>query len=74
MEQYTRYGWAVHDTEAGILVKTVSDTRRAAIVNWLCTKGGLLPTMSTPDDLIENEWRARRGSAEVMQVTISRTR
>lgn len=34
-------GWAVA-SRGKILVKTISDTRRAAIVNWLVTEGNIL--------------------------------
>ena len=63
-------GWAVID-EDGINIKTVSDTRRAAIVNWLCVKWGLLATTLTTDAAIERAWKARSGDGEAKALEVS---
>lgn len=64
------HGWAVYDSQNGVLIRTVSDTRRSAIVNWLCTEGNFLPTMTMSDGLIEDEWQARRGAAVAIQIAV----
>lgn len=51
-------GWAVVDHD-GISIRTVSDTRRGALVNWLCDKGMLMLAHAT-DEQIENTWADRR--------------
>lgn len=48
--------WVVWDAR-GPLVNTVSDTRRAAIVNWLVTETGMMVTQAHDDVDIENAWR-----------------
>lgn len=50
-----KVGWAVSDGD-GIDLKTVSDTRRAAIVNWLCVKDGRIVSNVTTDQQIERMW------------------
>lgn len=64
-------GWAVKDPE-GINIKTVSDTRRAAIVNWLVVEKGALATRTASDEDIEKAWRHLCGPSEVMAVTVQR--
>lgn len=55
MKQVKTSGWAV--VQGGeILVKTVSDTRRAAIVNWLVTEAEIMVLNSWTDDRIEAIW------------------
>lgn len=49
-------GWAVLDAKRGILINTVSDTRRAAIVNWLITERNEIVRASTTDEQIETMW------------------
>jgi hypothetical protein len=61
-------GWAVIEC-IGIDVRSVSPTRRAAIVNWLVTRGRWIST-STTDEQIEDYWSEDRGEAEVVQVTV----
>lgn len=63
-------GWAVHDAN-GINVRSVSPTRIAAIINYLCTDRGLpmLNTATTKD--IEKAWALYRRDAEVIEVDIS---
>ena len=56
-----------------INVRTISDTRRAAIVNWLVVHGGCPILANTTDDEIEQLWANHRGGAVVSMVTISRS-
>jgi hypothetical protein len=65
-------GWAVIDKNGVVLVRTVSPSRRAAIINWLYTEAHMLITNSMDDDYIEQLWQStpRRG-AEVVRVLIS---
>lgn len=62
-------GWAIVDS-TGINVRTVSDTRRAAVVNWLVVEKGVGVYNSTSDEQIELVWTQLRGASEVMEVTI----
>jgi len=64
--------WAVKDYY-GINVKTVSDTRRAAIVNWLVTVPKIMIYNHMTDAEIESLWRNRPLQAEVIKVSISET-
>lgn len=36
-------GWAIQDKDGNILIKTVSDTKLAAVVNWLVIVNIYLP-------------------------------
>lgn len=62
-------GWAVKDPK-GINVKTVSDTRRAAVVNWLVVEKGVMVLNAATDREIEDLWRRLCGPSEVTKVTI----
>jgi hypothetical protein len=62
-------GYAVVDDD-GINVRTVSPTRRAAIVNWLLIECGLLAMQITTDVEIEQAWNAHRDTANVRTVGI----
>jgi hypothetical protein len=65
------FGWGVTSNK-GILVRTISDTRRAAIVNWLMTKGGTMVYRSTPDIEIERWWQELKPSdTEVIKLKVS---
>jgi len=65
-------GWAVIDG-GKINVCTVSDTRRAAIVNWLIVQKCVMVLASTTDEEIERLWWENRGTtAEVSVVVIDR--
>lgn len=66
------YGWAVVDGQ-GIRIKTVSDTRRAAIVNYLVTDRGTMVFNDMTDAEIERLWLQYRRGALVEYVTIRRT-
>lgn len=63
-------GWAVQDGRGCVLMRTVSDTRRAAIINWLCTEAGLLATQFARDEQVEQAWKAKRGAARAVQVSV----
>lgn len=62
-------GFGVIDHD-GLRVRTVSDTRQAAIVNWLMTEGRTLVRSYHSEDQIEAMWNAKRGEAMVMPVRI----
>lgn len=62
-------GWAVVDG-GEIKVRTVTDTRRAAVLNWLCTEKRLVALMTATDELIEQTWQRQRGDAFAAQVAI----
>ncbi len=51
-------------------IKTVSPTRRAAIVNWIVTRKGAMIYQQTTDEEIEDLWERHRGDACVMQVDV----
>lgn len=63
-------GWAVVDKRK-INIKTVSDTRRAAIVNWLVVEGDILVFATMSDFTIEELWAESRGTAICTTVTIT---
>ncbi len=52
-------------------VRTVSETRRAAIVNWLVVNCGCPIFASTTDEQIEEIWKERSGDAFVAAVEVS---
>ena len=63
-------GWAVVEN-GEINVKTVSPTRRAAIVNWLVVDHDVMITRHTADRTIEAEWLARHPEeTDAVPVTI----
>lgn len=62
--------WAVVDG-VGINIRTVSPTRRAAIVNWLCTEARLLATNLATDEDIEGMWQANKGNSDVVRVIVT---
>jgi hypothetical protein len=39
-------------------VRTISPTRRAAIINWIVSRGGKWVSNNTTDDEIESMWKA----------------
>jgi len=55
-----------------INVQTVSDTRRAAIVNWLVVDRACLILRTDTDEQIEHLWEQEQGDASVVAVEISR--
>jgi hypothetical protein len=66
----TQGGWAVNTEDGGINMRTVSDTRRAAIVNWLCDEAKYLVLQGASDDEIEKIWEHRRGRALAVPVIV----
>jgi hypothetical protein len=66
----TEVAWAiVHDDQ--IDIRTVSLTRRAAIVNWLVTKRSVPIYNAMTDDHIERIWFQLRGTAAAEYVTVA---
>lgn len=65
-------GWAVVDEAGNIDIRTVSDTRRAAIVNWLVTHGTMVFNHTT-DEQIEDLWSIKSGRNICTIVTIALT-
>lgn len=66
----TVYGWAVVD-DKGIRIRTVSDTRRAAVINYLMAECGVLVLNSMSDAHVERLWFLHRNGAEAELVTVS---
>lgn len=62
-------GWAVIDG-VEILVRTVMDTRRAAIVNYLVVHREIQVKQSWTDADIETAWAVHCGEARVVPVNI----
>ena len=64
-------GWAV--IAGRILVNTVSETRRAAIVNYLVTKHGMAITNAWTDEDIERCWAhwGARSQCQPVRITSS---
>lgn len=68
-------GFAAVDYRGKILIKTVSETRRAAMVNWLVTEGHVMVFKDSTDAEIEEDFLnfcAKKGLASIEPVTISR--
>lgn len=63
-------GWAIIE-DIGIDVRSVSPTRRAAIVNWLVTRKGIMIYHTTTDEQIEAMWKATHDDAEAMPVKVT---
>lgn len=65
-------GWAiVKEIDDSINVRSVSPTRRAAVVNWLCTERGLMALNTTSDDQIERIWRANKRGYDVREIALA---
>lgn len=67
-------GFAAVNHRGEILVKTVSETRRAAMVNWLVTELHFMITLNHTDEAIDELFRrnaAQRGLALIEPVTIA---
>jgi hypothetical protein len=64
--------WAVVDCYGtNILQNTISETRRAAIINWLVTVGGVWVRNTTTDQEIEDLWEKRPAHTQVLPITVS---
>lgn len=62
-------GWAVMEPKnRGILVNTVSDTRRASLVNWLISERNEMVRAVTTDDQIETMWAGLKGEHDICTV------
>lgn len=66
----TAKGWAVIDEAGNINVRTVSEHRRAAIVNWLFTVANVHVMRWMSDAFIEDLWKAKRKANTVVEVTV----
>lgn len=67
-------GWAVTAMNGEIYIKTVSDTRRAAIINWLVTEKNCIVKAYHTDADIEQMWKHFGQYAYVEPVIVSRER
>lgn len=63
------YAYAIVDRGAAI-INTISDTPRAAKVNWLVVERGIVVRKYATDRSIENAWQNEKGSAECRRVKI----
>lgn len=64
-------GWAVVASGARIFVRSISETRRAAIVNWLVTEKHQFITNFHDDDDIEEMWKHFGAYVDCRQVSIT---
>ena len=64
-------GWAVVANGARIFVKTVSETRRAAIINYLVVEHEQLITIYHSDQQIEALWKHLGQYVDCKQVKIT---
>jgi len=64
------HGWAVITGDT-IHVRTVSPTRRAAIVNFLVTERSMAIHYTHTDSQIEDWWSRYHGRAEAVEVTVA---
>lgn len=64
-------GWAVIDRDL-ISVRSISETRRGAIVNFLIVNRRAVVLDWMTDGMIEELWQTHRHGAEAMQVLIRR--
>lgn len=66
----TAHGWAIMASNT-IDVRTVSEARRAAIINWLVIEKTQWVTNNHTDAQVEEMWERFRKGADVVRVTIS---
>ncbi len=64
-------GWAVLAPGGRLFVNSVSETRRASVINWLVTEKLQSITMYHTDDQIESMWKHFGAYVDCRQVTIS---
>lgn len=64
-------GWAVVEGDL-IRIRTVSDTQRAAMVNWLVAEKGIFVHANMGDDAIERLFHRHKFGAMVQKVTVVR--
>jgi len=67
----TAPGWAVVKSNGLIYIKTVSDTRRAAIINWLVTEKQIPIFAYHTDADVEAYWKHYGNYAECRQISVS---
>jgi hypothetical protein len=65
----TAQGWAIA-LDGQINIRTVSDTPRAAVVNWLVTEANQPIWASMTDDDIQHIWDKLRGSCVIVKVLV----
>ena len=69
--------WAIVTNEVEINLKTIYDTRRGAIINWLVTECGFFAQEHMKDEEIESAWesfRADKGNVTVQSIIVSLAR
>lgn len=64
-------GWAVINFNGEIYVRTISDTRRAAIINYLVAERKQMVANYHTDENVEQMWKAFGQYVNVKPVTIS---
>lgn len=64
-------GWAVVEPGGFINIRTVCESRRAALVNWLVTEKKLFITVFDTDDAIERWWGTHSGDRTCSTVVVS---
>lgn len=57
------FGYAIKSRLGGIDAKTVFDTKRGAVVNWLCSNARVSVTNNDSDDAIFQAFRTLAGPA-----------
>lgn len=62
-------GWAVKDN-GQINIKTVSDTMRAAVINWLVVERSIQVSVLHTDTQIVSMWQLNKGTAELINIEI----
>lgn len=67
----TAPGWAVVKSNGLIHIKTVSDTRRAAIINWLVTEKQIPICAYHTDADVEAFWKHYGSYADCRQIIVS---
>jgi hypothetical protein len=63
-------GWAVVDEDGLIDIRTVSGSRRAAVVNYLCVSCGVIVLHNASDQHIDDLWREHGGQARIISVAV----
>ena len=61
--------WAIIEFDE-IKVPTISESRRAAIINWLVVHHHLMVLNSMTDDEIDKMWELYKGHADAKQVSL----
>jgi hypothetical protein len=69
----TALGWAVCDADGTLNMRTVSDTQRAAKVNWLFASENMFVSRGMTDERIERMWEdlSAKTGAKVVRVNIT---